>query len=240
MKLVRCLVKDRRVLGLIRGWLSAGVMEEGKVRYQISGTPQGGVISPLLANIYLTPFDRGLTEAGFVHVRYADDVLILCRSREEAEAALGKAKELLERLKLRLSEEKTKVGGFAEGFDFLGFHFTARYVGVGKKSLQGFHAKVREMTKRQQGDVPLSKIIGQVNPVLRGWANYHREGNNTGLFRDLDKWVRNRVRAYKRRCWRDRGRWKIYEAEELDWMGLVRTERMLAKVSQLKLFESPY
>ena len=88
--------------------------------------------------------------------------------------------------------------------------------------------------------MPLSKIIGQVNPVLRGWANYHREGNNTGLFRDLDKWIRNRVRAYKRRCWRDRGRWKIYEAEELDWMGLVRTERMLAKVSQLKLFESPY
>ena len=209
MALVRQVVKDRRVLGLIRGWLSAGVMEEGKVRYQISGTPHGGVISPLLANIYLTPFGRGLTEAGFVHVRYADDVLILCRSREEAEAALGKAKELLERLKLRLSEEKTKVGGFAEGFDFLGFHFTARYVGVGKKSLQGFHAKVREMTKRQQGDVPLSKIIGQVNPVLRGWANYHREGNNTGLFRDLDKWVRNRVRAYKRRCWRDRGRWKI-------------------------------
>ena len=239
MALVRQVVKDRRVLGLIRGWLSAGVMEEGKVRYQISGTPQGGVISPLLANIYLTPFDRGLSEAGFVHVRYADDVLILCRSREEAEAALAKAKGLLKMLKLRLSEEKTKVSSFAGGFDFLGFHFTARHVGVGKKSLKGFHAKVRKVTRRQQGGVPLAKIIEQVNPVLRGWANYHRAGNNVGLFRDLDKWVRNRIRAYKRCCWRDRGRWKIYEAEELDRMGLLRTERMISKVSQLKLFESP-
>jgi group II intron reverse transcriptase/maturase len=239
MKLVRGLVKDRRVLGLIRGWLSAGVMEEGKVRYQISGTPQGGVISPFLANIYLTPFDRGLAQAGYTHVRYADDVLILCRSREEAEAALEKAGELLGALKLRLSEEKTKTSSFAEGFDFLGFHFTARHVGVGEKSLKGFHAKVRSMTRRQQGGAPLAKIIEQVNPVLRGWANYHREGNNSGLFRELDKWVRNRIRAYKRGRWRDRGRWKIYEAEELDRMGLLRTERMLSRASQLKLFEFP-
>ncbi|MCL4515725.1 MAG: group II intron reverse transcriptase/maturase [Firmicutes bacterium] len=239
MKLVREAVKDRRVLGLILGWLTAGILEEGEVRYATSGTPQGGVISPLLSNIYLTPFDLGMQAAGYVHVRYADDVLILCRTREEAEAALGKAKELLDRLKLVLSPEKTTMSSFQEGFDFLGYHFTLRHVGVAKKSLKGFYAKVRELTKRQQGDVPVEKVIEAVNARIVGWAKYHAEGDNTGLFRTLDKWVRNRVRAYVRRRWRDRGRWKVYTAEELDGKGLARMERMISRTHQLKLFESP-
>jgi len=151
MKLVREVVKDRRVLRLIRGWLTAGVMEEGNVRYETSGTPQGGVISPLLSGIYLTPFDRGLQAAGYAHVRYADDVLILCKTREEAEAALEVAGDLLSRMKLRLSPEKTTISSFQEGFDFLGFHFRERHVGVGKKSLKSVYAKVRETTRRNQG-----------------------------------------------------------------------------------------
>lgn len=239
MRLVREVVKDRRVLGLIRGWLTAGVLEEGKVRYLTSGTPQGGVISPLLANIYLTPFDYGLAEAGYIHVRYADDVLILCRTREEAEAALEVAKGLLGRLKLTLSPEKTIVSSFREGFDFLGFHFTTRHVGVGKKSLKGLYGKVREATRRQQGDVPVEVVISTVNPIIAGWANYHRAGHNAGLFKRLDKWIRNRIRAYVRRCWRDRGRWKLYEAEELDRTGLKRMAWMKPRNHQMKLFESP-
>lgn len=115
MRLVRQVIKDRRVLGLIWGWLAAGVMEEGNVRYLTSGTPQGGVISPLLANIYLTPFDQEMEKAGYVHIRYADDVLILCRTREEAEAALETAREILELLKLKLSPEKTVINSFQEG-----------------------------------------------------------------------------------------------------------------------------
>lgn len=239
MKLVREVVKDRRVLRLIRGWLTAGVMEEGNVRYETSGTPQGGVISPLLSNIYLTPFDRALQAAGYAHVRYADDVLILCRTREEAEAALQVADDLLSRMKLRLSPEKTVISSFQEGFDFLGFHFKKRHVGVGKKSLKSIYAKVRETTRRNQGDIPVKKVIAELNPKIEGWANYHRHGNNIVLFRNLDKWVRNRVRAYVRRRWRDRGRWKLYSAEELDRMGLARMEWKIPRGQQLKLFESP-
>jgi len=239
MKLVREVVKDRRVLRLIRGWLNAGVMEEGNVRYETSGTPQGGVISPLLSNIYLTPFDRGLQKAGYAHVRYADDVLILCKTREEAEAALQVADGLLSRMKLRLSSEKTVISSFREGFDFLGFHFGKRHVGVGKKSLISVYAKVREITRRNRGDVPVERVIAELNPKIEGWANYHRYGNNTVLFRSLDKWVRNRVRAYIRRRWRDRGRWKLYSAEELDRMGLVRMVWKIPRYHQLKLFESP-
>lgn len=239
MKLVREVVKDRRVLRLIRGWLTAGVMEEGNVRYEVSGTPQGGVISPLLSGIYLTPFDQALQAAGYAHVRYADDVLILCRTREEAEAALQVAGDLLSRMKLRLSPEKTVISSFQEGFDFLGFHFGKRHVGVGKKSLKSVYAKVRELTRRNQGDIPVEKVIAELNPKIEGWANYHRYGNNIVLFRNLDRWVRNRVRAYIRRRWRDRGRWKLYSAEELDRMGLARMEWKIPRYQQLKLFESP-
>lgn len=193
----------------------------------------------MLSNIYLTPFDRALQTAGYTHVRYADDVLILCRTREEAEAALQVAEEMLSRLKLRLLPEKTIISSFQEGFDFLGFRFGRRHVGVGKKSLRAVYAKVRETTRRNRGNIPVKAVITELNPKIIGWANYHRHGNNTVLFRKLDRWVRNRVRAYIRRRWRDRGRWKLYSAEELDRMGLARMERRIPRSQQLKLFESP-
>lgn len=236
LRLVRKVVKDRRVLGLIRGWLKAGVMEEGRVRYETSGTPQGGVISPLLSNAYLTPFDLAMKEAGWRIVRYADDVLILCRSREQAETALSVAREILGRLKLRLSEEKTKLSSFQEGFDFLGFHFKSRGQGVGRKSLRSFYEKIRHATRRQQGDCPLSDVISRVNPIVRGWGHYHKGGQNKGLFRQLDKWVRNRIRAYKRGRWRDRGRWKLLPKEELARMGLLSLHQLLLGSGQLELF----
>ena len=238
MRLVRQVVKDRRVLGLIRGWLQAGVLEEGEIRYATSGTPQGGVISPLLASIYLTPFDHALKGAGYVHVRYADDVLIMCRTRKEAEAALEKARELLTKVKLELSPEKTVVTSFAEGFDFLGFHFGSRHVGVGCKSLKAFYAQTREKTKRNQGGIPLEQVILNTNETIRGWGNYHKRGNNVGLFKTLDKWVRNRMRAYVRRRWRDRGRWKLITAEQLDAKGLLRMERVIPRYEKLQLFST--
>lgn len=236
---MRQVVKDRRVLGLIRGWLKSGVMEEGKVRYSTSGTPQGGVISPLLSNVYLTPFDRALTEAGCRHIRYADDVVILCRSREEAESALAVAREALGRLKLRLSEEKTKVTSFQEGFDFLGFNFTSRSQRVGSKSLKAFYEKVREASKRQQANQPVAGVIANLNPIIDGWGRYHRDGQNRGFFKRLDGWVRNRVRAYVRRRWRDRGRWKIHSAEELTSMGLASLYDLIRAPRQLLLFGGP-
>jgi len=174
-----------------------------------------------------------------VRFPWATHPLILCRTREEAEAALQLAGELLSRLKLRLSEEKTVISSFQEGFDFLGFHFGKRHVGVGKKSLKSLYAKVREVTRRNQGDIPVENVIAELNPKIEGWANYHRHGNNRVLFRNLDRWIRNRVRAYIRRKWRDRGRWKIHSAEELDQMGLERMEWRIPRYQQLKLFESP-
>lgn len=197
MKLAGRVVKDRRVLGLIRGWLKAGVMEEGNIRYQVSGTPQGGVISPLLSNIYLTVLDNALEEAGYKFVRYADDVLILCRSLEAAVEALEFARRTLVKLKLELSEEKTTVTSFKEGFDFLGFRFGSRSRGIGSKSLKGFYNKVREITCRIQADRPVRDIVELLTPVLRGWGNYHCRGRNVGMFTKLDKWVRSRIRSYK-------------------------------------------
>jgi group II intron reverse transcriptase/maturase len=242
MRLVGQVVKDRRVLGLIRGWLVAGVMEEGNLRYQISGTPQGGTISPLLSNVYLTVLDNALTEAGYKFVRYADDVVILCRSEDETIRALSHVRVVLGRLKLELNEEKTRVTNFDEGFDFLGFHFGKRGRSIGRKSLQAFYDNIRETTKRQQGDKPVESVIETLTPQLRGWANYHREGRNVGMFRKLDSWVRKRLRGYIHK------RYIVYRwpkenkptAEEFEKMGLFSLRKVLRpEALQLSLFPAP-
>ena len=237
VRLVRMVIKDRRVLGLIRGWLKAGVMEEGKIRYQTSGTPQGGTISPLLSNVYLTVLDNALEEGGYKFVRYADDVVILCRDEMEASGALEYARTVLGRLKLELNEEKTRIASFQSGFDFLGYHFGLRSRKVASKSLRAFCAKVREITRRQQGDIPVTKVIEKLNPVLRGWADYHREGRNVGIFTHLDRWVKNRLRSYICKRWQvhHRGCGKPSK-EEFDRMGLYSLRRVLRPNDlQLKL-----
>jgi group II intron reverse transcriptase/maturase len=241
MRLVRKVIKDRRVLGLIRGWLKAGVMEEGKVRYLTSGTPQGGVISPLLSNVYLTVLDNALEDRQIRFVRYADDVLLMCRSEHEATEALEYARRVLGKLKLELNEDKTQMSTFKEGFDFLGFRFGLRGRGVGTKSLRGFYRKVREITRRQQRDIPVGAVIRKLNPVLRGWSNYHCEGRNVGLFTRLDKWVRNRLRAYIHKCWRTHHRiCGKPDKSELDRMGLFSLRKILRpNGSQLQLFQVP-
>ncbi len=238
MRLVKRVVKDRRVLGLIRGWLKAGVMEEGKIRYQTSGTPQGGVISPLLSNVYLTVLDLALEEAGYRFVRYADDVVCLCRSEEEAERALDYVREVLRRLKLELNEGKSSITSFKEGVDFLGYRFGLGGRGVSSSSLRAVYARVREVTRRRQGDIPVGQVIEELNPVLRGWGNYHREGRNVGLFTRLDKWVRNRLRAYKNKRWRTHHQWNVRpNNEELTRLGLLSLRSMvLPDGPQLKLF----
>jgi len=235
MGLMRKVVKDRRVLGLVRGWLKAGVLEEGNVKYLTSGTPQGGVISPLLSNVYLTPLDNALEDAGYQFVRYADDVLILCRDAEEAQEALECARTVLAMLKLEMSEEKTKLVSFAEGFDFLGFHFGKRGRGVGTKSLKSFYLKVRESTRRNQGDIPLEKVIRKLNPVIRGWGNYHLEGRNVGLFTKLDKWIRNRLRSYYWKGWRSRAMFNVKPSkDDLERLGLLSL-RCMIKPNELQL-----
>ena len=237
MRLVGQVVKDRRVLGLVRGWLKAGVLEEGKVRYATSGTPQGGVISPLLSNVYLTVLDNALEESGYRFVRYADDVLIMCRDESEALEALDCTRKILSRLKLELNEEKTSISDFKRGFEFLGYHFGLRGRRVGGRSIRGFYAKVREVTRRCQGDISVEQVIAKLNPVLRGWGNYHLEGRNIGIFTALDRWVRNRVRSYVTKRWRTHHRYKtILGKKELDRLGLISLKRMIRpKKLQLQL-----
>lgn len=240
MGLVRQVVKDRRVLGLIRGWLKAGVMEEGNVRYQTSGTPQGGVISPLLSNVYLNVLDQALSKAGYRFVRYADDVVIACRTRDEVQEALAYTREVLRELKLELNEEKTAVTSFREGFDFLGFHFGRRSRGVGAKSLKGFYRKMRELTQRRQGDIPVETVIQRLTSRLRGWGEYHRDGANVGLFTRLDKWVRKRLRSYIYKRWLShqfRSGGSRPSREEFACMGLFSLRKMLRPDAiQQKLF----
>jgi RNA-directed DNA polymerase len=209
-------VSDRRVLKLVRKWLDAGVMEEGVVRETVTGTPQGGVISPLLANIYLHVLDRTWAERGMgTLVRYADDAVVMCRSREEAEAALGLVGEVLAELGLELHPDKTRIvdlGEGREGFDFLGCHFHARVSGrllergirryylhrwPSARSMKKERQRVKELTGRNRvGVKDIRVVIADLNPILRGWGNYFRTGNAAHKFVQVDDYVRTRLRGF--------------------------------------------
>ena len=196
MGFVREKIVDGSVLGLIRAWLKAGVMEDMKLKMVTTGSPQGGVISPLLANVYLHQFDRVMMERGYRLVRYADDFVILCKLERKAERALEVAKQILEgQLKLTMHPEKTRIIHFRDGFDFLGCRFRGRYVTPKAKSLKKFKDRVRELTARQRGK-NLKQVLEELVPVVRGWGNYHRRYNVKTLFVRLDEWMRMRLRAF--------------------------------------------
>jgi RNA-directed DNA polymerase len=209
-------VSDRRVLKLVRKWLEAGVMEEGRTRETVTGTPQGGVVSPLLANIYLHALDRAWVERGRGKlVRYADDGVVLCRNREEAEAALELVRSVLCELGLELHPEKTRIVDLREGregFDFLGCHFHARVSGrllergirryylhrwPSARSMKRIRQRVKELTGRNRNGVKdVRVLISDLNPVLRGWGNYFRSGNAARKFRQMDWYVTWRLKRF--------------------------------------------
>jgi len=191
-------INDGWVLRLIESWLAAGVMTEDGLEDTRKGTPQGGVISPLLANIYLHQFDKEMTDRGYKMVRYADDFVVLARSRKKAKRAMEVTEEIIsEKLNLTLHPEKTEVTNFGRGFEFLGYEFIAwRYKRPRSKALNKFKDRVRYITRRQQ-PFPLKWIINRLNPVIRGWSNYFEHGNVKKLFRSLNEWIRMRLRAYK-------------------------------------------
>jgi RNA-directed DNA polymerase len=196
-------VSDQGVLRLLRAMLRAGVMDGGSVRRPVTGTPQGGVASPLLANVYLHRLDRAwsVREHG-VLVRYADDLVVMCASRAQAEAALERLRALLAELGLEPKAAKTRivhlqVGG--EGLDFLGFHhrlvrsrgtvakrgitFLARW--PSRRAMQHARDRVRELTDRSRLRLPVEWIVGEVNRFLRGWAAYFRYGNSARHFNKI-------------------------------------------------------
>ena len=199
MALIKQRVVDGSVLALIEQCLKAGVLEELKGWQPTErGTPQGAVISPMLANLYLNPLDHEMERRGWGLVRYADDFVVLCRTKEAAETVLNFLREWTTAAGLTLHPTKTRIVDAAgEGFDFLGWHFRGGKKWPRKKSLQKLRDKLRPLTGRNNGR-SLSAIIAQVNPILRGWHGYFRESHWTGL-QGPDGWLRRRLRALLRK-----------------------------------------
>jgi group II intron reverse transcriptase/maturase len=218
MKLVRRRVSDRRVLKLLRGWLKAGVMEKGQKTETITGTPQGGVISPLLSNIYLdyldTVWERQCAKVG-VLIRYADDFVVLCESPELVREAERRIQIIFDRLKLVLHPEKTRKVDLSwgrEGFNFLGWYLRKRMSGRLKergkvlyflhrwpsvRSMKRVRRKVKELTgPNRNGVKDVRVLIEDLNPVLRGWGNYFRTGNSATKFSLVDEHVEKRLRHF--------------------------------------------
>jgi len=216
-------VSDRRVLKLLRLWLRAGVLDQGVLAETVMGTPQGGVISPLLANIFLHAFDRAWAEHGCGElVRYADDFVVLCSSRSQAEEAERRATAIMATLGLDLHPDKTRVVDLregTEGFDFLGCHLHARMSGrlweqqrivryylhrwPSQRSMKRARARVKALTGRSRVGMELEDVIGDLNLFLRGWGNYFRTGNASDKFVSIDRHV---VWRLKRLLIKKRGR----------------------------------
>lgn len=233
---VRERVSDSGVLRLVGQFLDQGVMDGLNEWTPETGTPQGAVISPLLANLYLNPLDHLLAEAGLAMIRYADDFVILCRSRAEADQALAQVKQWVEDNGLRLHPTKTKiVDARTEGFDFLGYTFRGRLRLPRKKSLNKMKETIRAKTKRTNGN-SLQGIVGTLNATLQGWFGFFRHCH-WNVFTDMDSWLRGRLRSILRkragRTGRGRGadhqRWpNAYFAD----LGLYSLARAHGRLSQ--------
>jgi group II intron reverse transcriptase/maturase len=211
MKLVERRISDRRVLKLLRQWLKAGVLEEGRLEGTDLGSPQGGVISPLLANIYLDALDgiweRRCQDLGRL-VRYADDAVVLCRSKVEAEESLRRLGLIMERLSLKLHPDKTRIvelGLGKQGFVFLGCYLRivlSRFKGreylfrwPSSRAMNRIRGSIRELTDRRRwtGLQDIRQVVEVLNPRLRGWGNYFRTGNASWKFQQVDRYVNQRL-----------------------------------------------
>jgi RNA-directed DNA polymerase len=193
---VERLISDGGVIKLLKMWLKQEVMEECKNWVPIQGTPQGGVISPLLSNIYLHDLDVAITGAGYKMLRYADDFVILTQNQEDAEAALSIVQAWVIDHELILHPEKTHLGNCmveGEGFEFLGYRFEAGTSWVRRKSIQKFRDRIRQETSRTCGK-SIIEVIGKLNPILRGWSNYFMKVTKYTLG-TFDSFVRRRLRA---------------------------------------------
>lgn len=195
-------VTDGSILKLIKQFLKSGVMTGDSWEASTVGSPQGGVFSPLLANIYLDAFDQEMKKRDHRIVRYADDILILCRTEKAAQNALITATRTLEKdLKLKVNQEKTHIAHSDKGVKFLGVEIGSRWTRIQKSKLIGFKRKVKGLTKRNGGP-NLAEVIKQLNPVVRGFVNYFSIANCKRELRSLAGWIRRRLRAIQLKLWK--------------------------------------
>lgn len=198
----RTKVTDGSILALLKQFLKSGVMIGERYEATEVGSPQGGVISPLIANVYLDRFDQLMKSRGHRIVRYADDILILCVSETAARNALKVAKGYLEgELKLRINAEKTHIAHSDDGVKFLGVEIYTNYTRIQEKKLRAFKAKVKKITRRNQGR-NLAGVISELNPVLRGYVNYFRIANCKRELKGLMGWIRRRLRCIQLKQWK--------------------------------------
>ena len=210
-------ISDGGVHKLIDLFLSQDIIQEMKRWTPVGGTPQGAVLSPLLANIYLHPLDRHMKQEGYRMVRYADDFVVLCRTAEQAQAALKEVRAWVEQNGLSLNADKTHVGDCrqaGQGFEFLGYRFEAGRRWVRSKSLRALRERVWIRTKRTRGD-SMGKIIEDINPMLRGWFNYFKHAHSVAQL-GIDGFVRRRLRAILRKQEKRPGMGKCYN-DHLRW-----------------------
>lgn len=227
MESVAAKISDGNILNLIEKFLKSGIMEENRLLATVRGTPQGGVISPLLANIVLNHLDWYMEQKGYKFVRYADDFIILCKTKAQTKEALNSVTSLLEDMGLEISQEKTRLCHFSEGFNFLGFHISSRGITMREKSVEKFKETIRKNTIRSRNLD--QEVIKRLNQIIRGTVNFFATKFSTvktQLLR-LDAWVRTRIRSMKfKRKWRtDHYR---FRNKHIERMGLLSCE-VLAK-----------
>jgi group II intron reverse transcriptase/maturase len=245
--LIAAEISDGRVLQLVRDMLRAGVVNGRCWQPTLTGVPQGGVASPLWSNIYLTPFDRAMTEAGYRLTRWADDFVVLCQTRSEAQRARDLAERVLrEQLGVQLHPQKTRIVHISRGFEFLGYKLRRKrgglrlpahkrrgrirpqhpYVVPREKSVENFREQVRHLTRRT-APLTLQELIDQLNPVIRGWGTYYRKANVRWLYNRLDRWVACRIYSFRSKRWRNT-MWRTYPTKRLiNEFGLVRLTHLI-------------
>ncbi|MEA3643591.1 MAG: group II intron reverse transcriptase/maturase [Lamprobacter sp.] len=251
LTLVNQRVSDGRVLGLINQILKAGCVAAGQRLATEDGVPQGGVISPLMSNILLTPFDREMRQRGFQVTRYADDWVVTCKTREEAQAALAAAQRILDALGVTLHAGKTRIVHVRQGFDFLGYKLKrgqrplrlapgkirsgARagnlYAFPRAKSIQHFKDQIRRRTRRK-APLGTQELIEQINPVIRGWGQYYCKAHVRKLFQRLDGWIVRRLWSHRYKRWRNGGWKRLPERRLYGEYGLVK---LIALIPSLNL-----